>query len=108
MSFLNDYLEENLKDPEFAKEWEDSELEYTLARNIINRRKNLHLTQREVAERMHTKQNVVSRIENGNINVTLKTLKAIAGALQTDVSSLVRNEESGRTSQIDHSNFIRN
>lgn len=108
MSFLNDYLEENLKDPEFAKEWEDSELEYTLARNIINRRKNLHLTQREVAERMHTKQNVVSRIENGNINVTLKTLKSVAVALQTDVSSLVRNEESGRTGQIDHPDLIKN
>ena len=108
MSFLNDYLEENLKDPEFAKEWEDSELEYILARNIINRRKNLHLTQREVAERMHTKQNVVSRIENGNINVTLKTLKSVAVALQTDVSSLVRNEESGRTGQIDHPDLIKN
>lgn len=90
MSFLESYVAENLKDPEFAKEWADSELEYTIARNIIRRRNRLGLTQSEVASRMHTKQNVVSRIENGSQNVTLKSLKSLAAALQTDVPSLMQ------------------
>ncbi|MDJ0332238.1 hypothetical protein [Planococcus sp. S3-L1] len=38
MNFLESYVVQNLKDPEFAKEWADSELEYTIARNIIQLR----------------------------------------------------------------------
>ncbi|MBP1968573.1 hypothetical protein J2Z83_000665 [Virgibacillus natechei] len=39
MSYLKRRLEERLKDPKFRQEWEDSELEYVIARNIIHLRK---------------------------------------------------------------------
>ena len=42
---LEDYLSKSLQDPEFKKEWENSELEYIIARNIIRRRNKLGLTQ---------------------------------------------------------------
>ncbi|WP_052131451.1 helix-turn-helix domain-containing protein [Planococcus sp. CAU13] len=107
MSFLESYVEENLKDPEFAKEWADSELEYTLARNIIRQRNRLGLTQSEVALRMHTKQNVVSRIENGSQNVTLKSLKLLAAALQTDVPSLMQEYDEKQDEQKTSSDLVK-
>lgn len=106
MSFLESYIAKNLKDPEFANEWADSELEYTLARNIIRQRNRLGLTQNEVALRMHTKQNVVSRIENRNQNVTLKSLKSLAAALQTDVPSLMQEYDKNQDEQTNSSNLV--
>ena len=92
MSFIKDYLSDNLKNPEFKEAWEASELEYIVAKNIISRRKSLGLTQSDVAARMKSKQSVVSRIEAGHQNVTLGSLKAIADALQTDVPSLFQEQ----------------
>lgn len=89
MDFLDDYIAKNMKDPEFKKEWERSELEHTIARNVLLRRKKMGLSQNQVASRMKTKQSVISRIETGHQNTTIKTLKAVASALDTDVHSLV-------------------
>lgn len=108
MSFFENYVAENLKDPKFAKEWSDSELEYTLARNIIRYRNRLGLTQSEVATRMNTKQNAVSRIENGNQNVTLKSLKLLAAALKTDVPSLMKENDEKQDEQSNKSNLVKN
>lgn len=108
MSFLESYVAENLKDPGFAKEWAESELEYTIARNIIRHRNRLGLTQSEVASRMHTKQNVVSRIENNSQNVTLKSLKSLAAALQTDVPSLMQEYDEKQDEKKNGSNLVKN
>ncbi|WP_040681144.1 hypothetical protein [Paenisporosarcina sp. TG20] len=56
MSFFDEYLKKSLEDPAFKKEWDNSELEFTIARNIIRRRKRLGLTQHDIASRMKTKQ----------------------------------------------------
>ena len=39
MSDFNEYLNEQLKDPDFKKEWDDSESEYSLARSFLMARK---------------------------------------------------------------------
>ena len=94
MSFFEDYLLKSLQDPEFKKEWENSELEYIIARNIIQRRIKLGLTQQDIATRMRTKQSVISRIESGHQNTTLRSLKLLAEILQTDVPSLMIDADS--------------
>lgn len=94
MSDFKKRLAKRLEDPEFAKAWEETELEYLLARNMIKRRKKLGMTQSELAKLLNTTQSVVSRIEAGNSNVTLKTLGDIAKALDTNVNNLIADESS--------------
>lgn len=85
MSYLQKRLAERLKDPEFQQEWADSEVEYRVARNIIRMRKKMNLSQSELATIIDSKQSVISRIENGNQNMSLLTLKKIAKALNVNV-----------------------
>lgn len=88
MGYVEKRLEKRLNDPEFKKAWKDTELEYQIARNVIFKRKDLGITQQQLAERSNKKQSVISRIETGDSNVTLKTLSEIAAALNTTVSDI--------------------
>lgn len=85
MSFFNDYLNEQLKDPEFRKHWEESAPEYEIARQLILIRKKRGLTQTELARRVRTKQSVISRIERGDQNLSMRTLTNIARAMNARV-----------------------
>ena len=51
-----DLLHEQLRDPNFRREYEALEEEFTLATEIIALRKRLNLTQKELAERVGTSQ----------------------------------------------------
>jgi len=89
MSYLKRKLAERLQDPEFKKAWEESEVEYLIARNIINFRKKRGLTQKQLAVALGTQQSVVSRIENGEHNLSIESIKSIAHVLGTDVATIV-------------------
>ena len=43
---------------------------------------------------MRTRQSVISRIESGHQNTTLRSLKLLADILQTDVPSLMKDVDS--------------
>lgn len=75
------YLNESLKDPEFKKEWDESELEYRLMLALVSARSENNLTQAELAERCGIRQSNISRIENGTCLPSLRTLAAIAKGL---------------------------
>lgn len=94
MSYLQNRVQKSLQDPEFKKVWDDSELEYLIARNIIAKRKEQNLTQKQLAEAIHTTQSVISRIEKGEQNLTLQTLKSLATSLDVRVQDLMVYEES--------------
>lgn len=81
MSDFRNYLDENLRDPAFAQEWEDQEPERQLMTEIIAARKAKGLSQKELAERCGMKPSNLSRIENGNGNPSLTTLLKIAHGL---------------------------
>ena len=51
MSDFREFLDEQLKDDEFKKEWENSEFEYDLIRGLVAARKECHMTQKELAEK---------------------------------------------------------
>jgi transcriptional regulator with XRE-family HTH domain len=78
MSELQKFIAEQLKDPEFREAWKESRIEYEVARQLILLRKNNGLTQKQLAERLHTKQSEIARIENGNQNISLGKLRKIA------------------------------
>jgi predicted transcriptional regulator len=77
-----DVLEEELQDPEFRRAYEESEEEFAVAKEIIRLRLARGWTQRELAERAHTSQPAVARLESGNYrNVSLSFLRKLGAAL---------------------------
>ena len=74
-------LNGQLKDPEFKKEWDALEPEFQVIRAMIDARRQKQLTQKELAEITGIAQADISRMENGNANPSLQTLKRLAAGL---------------------------
>ena len=71
-------LNEQLKDPEFCREWEAQEPERQIMHAILEGRQNRNLTQEQLAEVTGINQANISRLENGTANPSLRTLKRLA------------------------------
>jgi len=71
---------ELMNDPEYAKHYQDQEEEFNIARELIQARTKIGLTQEEVARRMGTTQSAVARMESGKPQPSLKSLKRYAQA----------------------------
>ena len=77
-----------MKDPEFSQEWKKSQVEFQVAKAVIAARIKRKMSQKELAERLSTRQSVISRVENAKTIPTLSFLKRLADAL--DVTLEVR------------------
>lgn len=80
---FDDDLKESLKDPKFKKAWKESEVEYLLAKQIIEKRLIKKMSQRQLATRLKTSQAAISRVENMEGNPSLNFLKRLAQGLET-------------------------
>lgn len=78
---FDDYLQEQLKDPEFKKEWDDIQPEMDVIRAMIDARIEQNLTQKELAARTGIDQADISKLENGTRNPSLRLLKKLASGL---------------------------
>lgn len=81
MSELRDYINEQFKDPEFKKEWDNLEPDMEVVRAMIKARTAQNLTQKDLADKTGINQANISKLENGNMNPSLKLLKRIADGL---------------------------
>ena len=61
----------------------------TFGQKLEIRRKELGYTQEELAERMHTTQPYVSRLENGHFNPSLRMISKISTVLNISVDYLI-------------------
>lgn len=75
---FEDYLKEQLQDPEFKKEYEALQPEHAIIQAIIDARKKSGLSQKELSERTGIAQGDISKLENGNGNPSLRTLQRLA------------------------------
>lgn len=75
---LDAMIAKGMEDPEFAKAWEETELEDQIKRLLIELRMDSGLTQEELSAASGVRQSNISRIENGECMPTLKTLDALA------------------------------
>ena len=78
---FNVFLQEQLQDPEFRKEYEALQPEHAVVQAIIDARKNAGLTQKELSERTGIAQGDISKLENGNANPSIRTLQRLAAAM---------------------------
>ena len=70
-----------MRNPEFAKAYEEMQPEFNVTRAIIDARTTNNLTQKELAERTGIAQTEISRIENGTRNPSIKLLQRLADGM---------------------------
>jgi len=80
---IEDHLKESLKNKRFAKAWKESEAEYRLACQLIEKRLKKNISQRELAKKVKTTQAIISKIETMQANPSLFLLKRIAFELDS-------------------------
>ena len=85
MKTLDDFLKEELQDPEFKKEYEALQPEYEIKRAMIQARMNSGMTQKQLAEKTGIAQADISKLENGNANPSLRTLQRLASGMGMQV-----------------------
>ncbi|HLB49663.1 MAG TPA: helix-turn-helix domain-containing protein [Anaerolineales bacterium] len=92
-----DYLDEQLKNPEFRAEYDALEGEFALIRQLIDLRIKRGLSQRQLAKRAEMQQPTIARLEGGR-TASLKTLRRVAEALdaRVEVRLVSREAASGK------------
>lgn len=78
MRTFDDMLNEQLKDKNFRKEYEDIQPEIDVIRAIVDARTSQNLTQKDLSKRTGINQADISKLENGTRNPTVSLLKRLA------------------------------
>ena len=81
MTNFEKFVQEQLKDPEFRAEYDALEPEFAIILAISEARKSTGLTQVQLAAKTGIDQSDISRIENGEANPSLNTLKRLAAGM---------------------------
>lgn len=68
------------REPGYLEAYDALEDEFSLAAAMIEARARAGLTQQQLAERMHTTQAVVARLESGKVKPSTRTLERLAAA----------------------------
>ena len=80
MTDFDDVRKKWMQDPEFVKEYEALEEEFSLASAMIAARAHADMTQQDVAAKMETSQSYIAKLEGGAVSPTMKALKRYAEA----------------------------
>ena len=78
MITFDDFMKEQMKDPEFVKAYKEIQPEMNLIRAMVDAREAVNITQKELSERTGISQAEISRIENGNRNPSIRLLQRLA------------------------------
>ena len=78
MSKWRDLEKELLSDPKVKKEYDRLAPRYAVISQLISARLKKRMTQRDIAEKLGTKQSAIARLESGNVNPSLEFLQKIA------------------------------
>ena len=81
MKTLNEFMTEQLKDPEFREEYDKIQPELDVIRALVEARISQNLTQKELAARTGIDQADISKLENGTRNPSLNLLKRLADGM---------------------------
>lgn len=81
MKTADEILAEDLKDPEFRKEWEYTTLARAVANRVVAYRAEHGLTQEELAHHLGMRQTAIAHLEIGEHEPTLTTLAHLSRGL---------------------------
>ena len=85
MENFQKFKEELLKDPEVKKEYDRLGPKFQLITSLIEKRLEKGLSQKELAEKMNTKQSAISRLESSEYNPSFDFIQKAAEALDAKV-----------------------
>ena len=78
---FNDFLKEQLKDPDFREEYDALQPERAVIQAIVDARHRAGLSQKELSERTGIAQGDISKMETGNANPSVRTLQRLASGM---------------------------
>jgi len=94
---IDDYFDRQMKDPEFARAYEELAPEFEIVDQIITLRRKRNMSQRDLAAKVGTQQPSIARLERRRVTTDLGFLRRVADALGADVKvSLVPREASAK------------
>ena len=98
MRTFRQFMDEQMKDPEFAAAYEEIQPEMDVIRAIVEARTSQDMTQKELAERTGINQADISKLENGTRNPSLKLLKRLADGMDMTlkIEFIPKKKESSR------------
>jgi ribosome-binding protein aMBF1 (putative translation factor) len=70
-----------MKDPKYAKAYDDLDLEFTIYEALIRARIEQKLTQRQFAKKLGIAQSALARFESGRANPTFRLLRKVTSGL---------------------------
>ena len=74
---FDDFLQEQLRDPEFRKEYEALQPEHAIIQAIIDARRQSGMTQKELAEKTGIAQGDISKLERGKCKSVYPDIAAV-------------------------------
>ncbi|MBI2463283.1 MAG: helix-turn-helix transcriptional regulator [Candidatus Spechtbacteria bacterium] len=74
-------LAKALKDPKFKKAYDAMDLEFSIIEQVIRRRLEKGMSQKQLANKIGTKQSAISRLEGGSANPSVAFLEKVSKAL---------------------------
>ncbi|MDD2828307.1 MAG: helix-turn-helix transcriptional regulator [Sulfuricurvum sp.] len=89
MDDFQHHLNESLQNEEFKTAYEQKELRFKIIDILVGLRLQYKLTQGELAKKLGTTQTVISRIENGSVNVGIDFLQKLANAFNKKIEITV-------------------
>lgn len=81
MTNYEKHLKDELKNPEFKREYKKESQRIKIAYEMSQLRKKKKMSQLELAKKIGTTQSVVARMEAGKQNFSIDTLSSVADAL---------------------------
>ena len=95
------YLEEQMKDSAFAARFKRSGEAWDVALQIAALREKAGLSQKDLARKLHTSQQQISRLESpGYEGHSLRMLRRVAGALQARVRVVFETNPKGEAATL--------
>jgi ribosome-binding protein aMBF1 (putative translation factor) len=81
MDDFEKHLNRKRQDPSFLEKWQESESEFNFIKALIEARIATGMTQQQLSCKSEIDQAVLSRIESGKANPSIKTLQKVAKGL---------------------------
>ncbi|KIM04666.1 MAG: hypothetical protein KN64_06760 [Sulfurovum sp. AS07-7] len=85
MDDFREHLNESLKNQEFKLEYDNKDLRYKIIDILVGIRVQYRLSQAELAKKLGTTQAVISRIENGTVNIGIDFIQKIATTFEKKI-----------------------
>jgi DNA-binding XRE family transcriptional regulator len=85
MDDFQKHLNESLQNEDFKTTYEQKELRFKIIDILVSLRLQYKLTQGELAKKLGTTQTVISRIENGSVNVGIDFLQKLGNAFNKKI-----------------------